>query len=34
MSLDQVGDSGDADQWSGTGCLVKAQLTGHLDGTD
>ena len=27
MSLDQVGDSGDADQWSGAGCLVKAELT-------
>ena len=34
MSLGQVGDSGDADEWSGSGCLVKAELTGHPDGTD
>ena len=34
MSLDQVGDSGDADEWSGAGCLVKAELNGHPDGTD
>ena len=34
MSLDQAGDSGDADQWSGAGCLVKAELTGHPDARD
>ena len=28
MSLDQAGDSGDADEWSGAGCLVKAELKG------
>ena len=33
MNLGQVGDSGDA-EWSGAGCLVKAELTGHPDGTD
>ena len=34
MNLGQVGDSGDADERSGSGCLVKAELTGHPDGTD
>ena len=33
MSSDQVGDAGDAEQWSDAGCLVKAQLTGHPHGT-
>lgn len=33
MSSDLVGDSGDAEQWSGAGCLVKAEPTGRPDGT-
>lgn len=32
-SLDQARDGGDAEQWSDSGYLLRAELTGYADGT-